>query len=89
MTSTEITLNVTPYACEPCFEERGQHVEALVRMVPRAVVMNGQLIGDECYCCPVCFDPKFRVKGHTAVRQKAEKPDRARPRLHIDNTKSK
>ncbi len=46
-------------------------VTELVRMIPRPYVMFGKLIGDEFYCCPICFDPKFQVKGKTKVKDGA------------------
>ncbi len=79
MASIELTLNVQPYFCEPCHDDRGEVVQALVRMVPKAVVMNGKMIGDEWYCCPVCFDKKFPVRNRkkpaATKRKKAIKPE--------------
>src|SRR5258707_14958987 len=51
-------------------------------MIPKPYVMFGKLVGDEFYCCPICFDPKFQVKGKTKVKaganikQKPAEPDR-------------
>jgi hypothetical protein len=62
MAKVELTISVVPYFCEPCTQKQGTLVRELVRMIPKSVVFNGELIGDEFYCCPICFDPKFPVK---------------------------
>jgi hypothetical protein len=38
-------------------------------MIPKLVEAFGKLIGDEYYCCPICFEPKFTVKGRKAVKR--------------------
>ena len=67
MTETLI-FKAEQYRCEPCSLQQGALVQELVRMIPRSVVMFGKLVGDEYYCCPVCFEPKFEVKGRKAVK---------------------
>lgn len=62
MTTETITLSVQEYRCEPCSLKQGTAVRELVRMIPRSVIMNGELVGDEFYCCPICFEAKFPVK---------------------------
>lgn len=64
---TELKAEV--YHCEPCSLQQGTLVRELVRMIPRSVVLFDKLIGDEFYCCPICFEPKFTVKGKKAVKR--------------------
>jgi len=58
----QISLVVDGYQCDACTKRQGTPVRELVRMIPRAVIMNGKLVGDEWYCCPICFEPKAEVK---------------------------
>jgi hypothetical protein len=63
---TELKAEV--YHCEPCSQQQGTLVRELVRMIPRSVVLFDQLVGDEYYCCPICFEPKFTVKGKKKIK---------------------
>lgn len=51
-------------------------MRALVRMVPIAVVMDNEMVGEEFYCCPVCFEPKFFAKNRKkfVAKSKPSKP---------------
>jgi hypothetical protein len=69
MASEDIKLTIQEYSCEPCSVRQGAAVRELVRMIPKSVVMMGKLVGDEYFCCPICFEPKFEVKGRKAVRR--------------------
>jgi hypothetical protein len=71
MSRVELTFKAEQYYCEPCSLKQGTLVTELVRMIPKSVVMFGKLVGDEYYCCPICFDPKFNVKGKTKVKDGA------------------
>lgn len=71
MSRIELTFQAEQYYCEPCSLKQGTLVTELVRMIPKSVVMFGKLVGDEYYCCPICFDPKFNVKGKTKVKDGA------------------
>lgn len=57
-----LSLVVDFYRCEPCSRKQGTEVTELVRMMPKAAIFNGQLVGTEHWCCPICFEPKFPVK---------------------------
>jgi hypothetical protein len=67
MAMETLTFNCETYYCEPCSLKQGTLVKELVRMIPTSVIAFGKVIGDEYYCCPVCFDPKFTVKGRKKV----------------------
>jgi hypothetical protein len=67
MATETLTFQAHEYRCEPCSLKQGTAVRELVRMIPRSVVVFGKLVGDEYYCCPICFEPKFEVKGRRAV----------------------
>jgi hypothetical protein len=67
----ELTFKCEPYFCEPCSLKQNTLVTELVRMIPKPYLICGKLTGDEFYCCPICFDPKFKVKGKTKVRDGA------------------
>lgn len=56
-----LSLVVDEYHCEDCVKTKGTVVRELVRMMPRAAIMNGELVGTEWWCCPVCFGKKFEV----------------------------
>lgn len=71
MADIKLTFECEPYYCEPCSLKQGTLVTELVRMIPKPYVMFGKLVGDEFYCCPICFDPKFQVKGKTKVKDGA------------------
>jgi hypothetical protein len=68
MAEERLTLKAEVYRCEPCSSKQGTAVHELVRMIPKSVVLFGKLVGDEFYCCPICFEPKFEVKGRKAVK---------------------
>ena len=75
-----MNMSVSTYQCEPCSLERGAPVRALVRMVPVAVVMNDEMVGEEFYCCPHCFQPKFSAKTRkkfVAKPKASKKPTKA------------
>ena len=73
MAEVVLTLKAEPYYCEPCSLKQGTLVRELVRMIPKSVVLFDKLVGDEFYCCPICFEPKFTVKGRKAFKRgKAE-----------------
>jgi hypothetical protein len=81
MTEERLTLKIEEYRCEPCTKRQGTAVRELVRMIPASVVLMGKLVGDEFYCCPICFEPKFEVKGRKAVKRgKTEVAADPRPR---------
>ncbi|WP_316194458.1 hypothetical protein [Bradyrhizobium sp. SZCCHNRI3052] len=63
----KLSFKCEGYVCEPCTNRQGTPVRELVRMIPRSVVAFGKLIGDEYWCCPICFEPKFTVKGRKPV----------------------
>ena len=64
-----LELKASPYYCEPCSLKQGTLVQELVRMIPRSVVLFDKLVWDEYYCCPICFEPEFTVKGKKAVKR--------------------
>jgi len=67
MATENIKLSIQEYRCEPCSLRQGTAVRELVRMIPKSVVMMGKLVGDEYFCCPICFEPKFEVKGRGLI----------------------
>lgn len=68
MAEIVLELKAEPYHCEPCSLQQGALVRELVRMIPRSVVLFDKLVGDEYYCCPICFEPKFTVKGKKKIK---------------------
>lgn len=58
----QLHLAVETYRCRECFETRGLEVRALARMIPACAVMDGEMVGTEYWCCPVCHRPKFDLK---------------------------
>ncbi|MHC2552345.1 hypothetical protein [Bradyrhizobium elkanii] len=68
MADIRLELKAETYYCEPCSLKQGTLVQELVRMIPRSVVLFDKLVGDEYYCCPICFEPKFNVRGKTRVK---------------------
>lgn len=58
----EMTLKLEQYRCDSCSLERRETVQALVRMIPYGVMIDGKIIIDEWWCCPRCFEPKFQAK---------------------------
>jgi hypothetical protein len=73
----EVSLRANLYVCESCTLEQGKPITALVRMMPKAVVLFDKLVGDEWWGCPRCFEPKFPVK----PSKKAPKNDEAKALL--------
>jgi hypothetical protein len=69
----QLKLAVTDYHCEECYRETGRFVEALVRMMPRAAIVFGELVGEEWWGCPVCHREKFPVKKRAATKRKTPK----------------
>lgn len=69
-----LSLVVDFYRCEPCSRKQGTEVTELVRMMPKAAIFNGQLVGTEHWCCPICFDPKFPVRQPRGKTESAKKP---------------
>ena len=68
MAEIVLELKAEPYYCEPCSLKQGTLVRELVRMIPRSVVLFDKLVGDEYFCCPICFEPKFTVKGKKKIK---------------------
>ncbi|WFU52304.1 hypothetical protein QA639_21595 [Bradyrhizobium pachyrhizi] len=68
MADIVLELKAEQYFCEPCSLKQGTLVRELVRMIPKSVVLFDKLVGDEYYCCPICFEPKFTVKGKKKVK---------------------
>lgn len=64
-----LTFKSEEYRCEPCSLRQGTAVRELVRMIPYSVKVFDGLVGDEYFCCPICFDPKFSVKGRKPVKE--------------------
>jgi hypothetical protein len=62
-----LKLAAEAYRCDPCTRKQGVVVRELVRMMPMSVVLNGRIVGEEFYCCPICFEPKFNVKSGKKV----------------------
>lgn len=60
--SMEIRISASAYRCEPCTRRQGTPVTELVRMIKTPAVLNGELVGDEHWGCPICLEPKFPVK---------------------------
>lgn len=59
---TSVRLAIENYRCRNCAEKRGLEVRALVRMIPQSAIVDGKLVGDEMWGCPVCHTPKFNLK---------------------------
>jgi hypothetical protein len=61
---SSITLSITSeaYRCEPCSKKQGTDVTELIRMIPMSIVLEGKLVGDEFWSCPICLRPKFHVR---------------------------
>lgn len=57
-----LRLAIEAYECRDCLREHGVHVGALIRMIPSAALMDGEVVGTEAWCCPNCFRPKFDLK---------------------------
>ena len=64
--TTSLRLATEEYVCKPCLAERGQRVTALVRMKPRVILMDGEPVGPDYWCCPACFRPAFKIGGRKA-----------------------
>lgn len=64
--STDLTLSAEAYRCVPCSNKQGTDVRELIRMIPASIVLDGTLVGDEWYCCPICYEPKFLVSTRKA-----------------------
>lgn len=77
MAEIVLELKAEQYFCEPCSLKQGTLVRELVRMIPKSVVLFDKLVGDEYYCCPICFEPKFTVKGKKKVKHGAKDPKMA------------
>lgn len=70
--TVRLAFEANVHACPRCLDEDGVRVEALVRMIPRAAVVNGELVGDEYWCCTRCQRPLYMVRSpRRAVRGKA------------------
>lgn len=70
----EIRLSASQYVCESCTLEQGKPMTALVRMMPKSVILFDKLVGNEWWGCPRCFEPKFLVK----PPKKTQKNDKAK-----------
>jgi hypothetical protein len=80
MAKQTLTLKVQAYSCEECSAKQGTLVQELVRMIPMSVVAFGKLIGDEYFCCAICFKPKFHAKTRKPVKDDvASRPQEDRP----------
>ncbi len=82
MTKTTLSIAAQAYRCEPCSLRQGTDVRELIRMVPLSLVIDGKLVGDEWYCCPVCYQPKFHCRTRKSVElmqsEKAERKPRSK-----------
>ena len=70
----EIGLSVEMFVCDAC-EEQGVTSTALVRMMPKAAVMNGKLVGNEFWGCPHCLTLHFPISAE--AKKSWRKPERA------------
>lgn len=70
----QLSIAVTDYHCEECRKERGVIIEQLVRMMPRAAIVFGDLVGEEWWGCPNCLSPKFPVKKPKRRTPKCDAP---------------
>lgn len=68
MADLTMKFDATEYRCEPCSMRQGTVVRELVRMIPKSAVVFGKLVGDEYFCCPICFEPKFDVKSRKPLK---------------------
>ena len=75
MAEEYLTLKLEPYFCEPCSNQKGTLVQELVRMIPQSFLVFDKLVGDEYYCCAVCFEKKFLVKGRKMVKSRKQVDD--------------
>ncbi|WP_298962245.1 hypothetical protein [uncultured Methylobacterium sp.] len=80
---TEISITAEAYICEPCTRKQGTPVTELVRMMKSPAILNGALVGDEHWGCPICLQPKFPVRKNG--RKPPEPRRRTRPRLAVSN----
>ena len=67
MQMSSLSLSTEAYRCEPCSVEEGRVVRELVRMIPLALVIDGEMVGEEFWCCPVCRQPKFSIKSRKKI----------------------
>ncbi|WP_156928810.1 hypothetical protein [Bradyrhizobium sp. th.b2] len=79
-------FEATEYRCEPCTLRQGTPVRELVRMIPKSVVVFGKLVGNEYFCCPICFEPKFDAKTRKPVKH--AQPAAAEPKQRLAVVKS-
>lgn len=77
MATTE-RIEISQYICEPCSIRQNTPVTELVRMIKDAVVMDGKLVGDEWWCCPICYDAKFLCRTKEAKEVYLARTEKAR-----------
>ncbi|TXM68188.1 hypothetical protein [Methylobacterium sp. WL120] len=68
--TVQFTLSASAYRCDPCTRRQGTVVSELVRMIKAPALLNGELVGDEHWGCPICLEPKFPVKKPRKPRSK-------------------
>ena len=79
----EIGLQIGTHVCGTCIKS-GVSTTALVRMMPKAAILNGKLIGLEYWGCPVCLTLHFPISAEAKKqwgkrKQKAEAEQANRP----------
>lgn len=78
MATTSDRIDITAYACEPCSTRQNTPVTELVRMVKDGFVVDGKLVGDEWYCCAICFDKKFLCRTRESSDAYLKRTEKAR-----------
>jgi hypothetical protein len=82
--AVSLSLRVEAYKCDDCSARQGTPVRELVRMIPRSVVMNGRLVGDEWWGCPICLTAKFPVRTRKDMRHGPRKRSAAPRKREAD-----
>jgi hypothetical protein len=82
--STNFSITASMYHCETCTPRQGTLVTELVRMIKTPAILNGELVADEHWGCPICLEPKFPVK--KGGRKPPQKPAKPGPRLVSDRS---
>jgi hypothetical protein len=77
--SISFSITASAYRCETCTPRQGTLVTELVRMIKTPAILNGELVGDEHWGCPICLEPKFPVK--KGGRKPPQKPAKTTPKL--------
>ena len=60
--NVQLRLVTEEYVCTPCLRERGVRITALVRMMPHVILLDGEPVGNEAWCCPACYRPAFPIR---------------------------